>query len=179
MSAYSSYQQQSAAADMEKYQSQVAANNAAIAQQQAQNAEDQGQLALQKQQDKNAQMLAGARAQMAAGGLDISSGSPLLVQQSDSTLGDLDAQTIRDNTINQVYGDNANAMNQMAASDADAFKSNMSTWNQNMGLLQTGITKAPDWLNSGINALSASNSAISPAQAGDAAAPVSMATALA
>ena len=136
-------QQQNAQAAMEQYQSQVANNNAAIAQQQAQNAESQGQLALEQQQDKNSATLGMARAQTAANGLDLNMGSPLAVQTSDQTLGDLDAQNIRDNTIDQAYGDDASAMNDQAKAQLYQSQADMTNWNQNMGYVNLGMSNAP------------------------------------
>ena len=139
MASYSTIAQQSSQASMMQYQSEVAANNAALAQQQANNAEQNGALSLEQQQIKNSAALSQARAQMAANGLDLSSGSPLDVQNSDSTLGDLDASRIQNNTINQVYGFDTTAMNDQATSQADQYKASMSNWTGNMSLANQGL----------------------------------------
>ena len=155
MSLYGASQQASAQESMDEYQSQVAANNAAIAQQQAQNAENQGELNLQQQQIKNATTMDNQKAMMAANGLDLNSGSPLNIQASDQNLGNLDAQSIQNNTISQIYGDDATAMNQQAQSQMDQEKSDLTSWNQSFNLLNTGLSQAPQALSSGAQYIAA------------------------
>ena len=154
-STYQAQQQQAAQASMDQYQSEVASNNAAIDQQQAANAENQGQLALQQQQIKNTAAQSSQRATMAANGLDLNSGSPLEIQDSDQTLGNLDAASIQNNTINQVYGDDAGAMNQQAQSQADQFKSELSNWNETNSLMNAGISTGASPVSNGIQYLAA------------------------
>ena len=146
--AYMGYQQQSAQDDMKRYQAQVAANNAAVAKQQMQNAQNQGQLALQQQQIKNASALSGLRAQMAASGLDLNSGSPLNMQASQQMMGNLSDQNIRDSTTNQMYGLSASAMNQNANSQLDNYQASLGDWNRDWSAIQNGAPQGSSMLTS-------------------------------
>ena len=93
-----------AQADAAAYQAAVARNNQTVAESNAAYALQAGKIAEQAQRQKTAQLVGAQRAQMAASGVDISSGTPLNLQQSQQQVGELDALTIRNNAMRQAYG---------------------------------------------------------------------------
>jgi len=141
LSMYQQAENQSAQQSMLDYQSQVAANNQAIAQQQAQNALSNGEIAARTQMMKNDAAIGADRARMAASGLDLSMGSPTDVLSSDQTLGDLDTANILRNASQQAYGLDAKAMNDQAQSQLDSYRGGLVGWNQNMALGQFGLSQ--------------------------------------
>lgn len=98
--------QQSSAAQTAsaRYQAQVMANNQTIAQRNADAALQAGQAAEQQQRQKTAAMIASQRAALAANGVDLSSGSALDLQADTATLGELNAQTVRNNAERHAWG---------------------------------------------------------------------------
>lgn len=91
------------------YQSAVAQNNQTIAEQNARYALEAGRSQESAQREKTAQMIGMQRAQMAANGIDIGSGSALNVQASTAATGELDALTIRNNAARAAYNYNVQA----------------------------------------------------------------------
>jgi hypothetical protein len=109
---YASEQQQAESREaIDTYQAEVANNNQTIANQQAQSALEQGQVAEQQQQLKTAAMVGAARAQAAADGVDANSGSALDIQSDDATQGEVAALTAENAGERQAYGDQVQAMN--------------------------------------------------------------------
>lgn len=98
------------------YQSKVAANNAQIAEWQAQNALERGQKAEQAQRLKTAQLKGTQRAAMAARGVALDEGSPLNILQDTEYMGEIDANTIHDNAALEAWG----YRNQAASTTSDA-----------------------------------------------------------
>ncbi len=90
MSAYSQYQSA-------QYNAAVARNNQTIANQNAKIALQQGQQAEQAQRIKTGSMIGAIEAQQAASGVQTNSGSALNVRSSAAETGELDALTIRYN----------------------------------------------------------------------------------
>jgi flagellar motor switch protein FliM len=131
-------QAQKAAAD---YQTKVMQNNAIIANQNATLTLQQGQAQVEAQQMKTASLIGSQRAAMAANGVQLNTGSPLDVQSSAATLGELNALTIRSNAQNtanaylntastdtsQASAYTALGQNQSSASSTAAFSSALST----------------------------------------------------
>jgi len=108
-------QAQSAAAQRAaaQYNAQIAANN-------AQAAMDQGRFAEQQQRMKNAALLSQQKANLAANGVEIDSGSALDVQSSSAQMGELDALTIRYNAQNKANNYLSQAgLSQMTADAAE------------------------------------------------------------
>lgn len=85
------------------YQAKVSANNAKIAEWQAQDAIERGQKAEQTQRLKVAQLRSSQRAGFAARGVALDEGSPLSILQDTDFMGELDANTIRDNTAREAW----------------------------------------------------------------------------
>ena len=102
-SAYSAYAGSKATQNAYKYQAQVAANNAQIAEWQAQDALTRGAEAEAAHRLKVAQMLGSSKASMAARGLDLAFGTPVDVLTGIDLMGEIDALSIRDNTAKEVW----------------------------------------------------------------------------
>lgn len=104
VSAYGAIQQGNAAASAANYQAQVARNNQIIADQNAQFALQQGQQQEAAKQQQTAQTISDQRAVTAAAGIDPNRGSSLRIQGDTAALGELDAQTIRNNASRTAWG---------------------------------------------------------------------------
>lgn len=104
MSMYGQSQQAAAQENAAKYQAAVAANNAKIAQRNAQASIEQGQAQEAAQRQKTTNLVGAQRAAFAANGIDVGSGSALDVQSSAAQMGELDALTIRYNAENRAQG---------------------------------------------------------------------------
>lgn len=86
-----------AAADKANYQAQVAQNNKRMAE--AAGAAQEAQLGMKSRAEKGR-----LKAQMAASGVDLTSGSSADVLDALSTIGQLDLATLRSNTAQEAYG---------------------------------------------------------------------------
>lgn len=113
MSARTQSQNTQAAYD---YQSKVAANNAQIAEWQAQDALSRGAKTEQQQRLKAAQLKSTQRATMAARGVALDEGSPLAILDDTDFMNELDVSTIRDNANKEAWG----YRNQAAGMTSDA-----------------------------------------------------------
>lgn len=90
-------------------QANAASYNAAVANNAATFARQQGDIQAQANDRKTAAMIGRQRAVYAAGGLDVNSGSPLDIQADTAQFGRLNSLTIRNNAARQAYGYQANA----------------------------------------------------------------------
>jgi membrane protein involved in colicin uptake len=104
LSSYGAYEGGQATAASANYQAQVAANNAKIAQENAQMEAASGASKEAAQGMKTAATAATAKAAQGASGIDVNTGSAANVRQAIGKLGALDALTIRSNTARSVYG---------------------------------------------------------------------------
>ena len=104
MSAAGSLKQASASQQMASYQAAVARNNQMIANQNATLALQQGQQKEAAQRQQTAQAISMDRAAASASGLDPNRGSPLRAQSDTASIGELNAQTIRQNAETQAWG---------------------------------------------------------------------------
>lgn len=95
-------QEGQAAKEQAKYQAVVARNNAVIAEQKAVDAEQRGRISEQQQRLRTSQAIAAARANAAARGVLVDSGSALGITQDIAEMGELDALTIRSNTAREA-----------------------------------------------------------------------------
>ena len=86
------------------FQSQVAANNAQIANQNASWATAAGEAQVAQSQMQTRANVGGIKAAQAAANVDVNSGSALDVQSSARDLGELSALTLRSNAARQAYG---------------------------------------------------------------------------
>ena len=101
------------------YQAQVAANNALIEKQNAAYAASAGSAKTEQAGFQARAQLAQIRAGEAANGLDVNSGTPADVQESEHEIGDLNTRTVANNSALQVYGYQTQAVNYQAQSAAD------------------------------------------------------------
>ena len=116
MGAYSNSQAQKSGM---KYQAEVAANNATIAQEQASIAIQNGQRSEQTQDLKTDQVYGAQRAAMAANGVDLGEGSANEVLTTTKFMGTRDALTIHDNTLRTAWGYQVQKQNLLDSSAAD------------------------------------------------------------
>lgn len=129
VSAYGAYEQGQAQRQQALYQAGVAQQNQAIANQYATSEIEKGNVLEQEKRDQTAQMISKERAGFGASGLDVNTGSPLRLQESTAVVGELDAQTIRNNAQRAAYGYEVQGMNfganagllDMEASNASRF----------------------------------------------------------
>jgi hypothetical protein len=103
MSAVGQSQQANAAASSAAYQAGMMRNREVIAEKNAQDAIQRGQVAEQQQRLKTAQIIGGQRAALASQGGDVNSGSPLDIQSDTAGAGEQDALTIRSNAAREAY----------------------------------------------------------------------------
>jgi len=124
ISAKGASDQAQASKDAANYQASVSANNAQIAEWQAENAEQQGVDAEAKSRLQTAQLKGTQRATLAANGVALGEGSALDILTGTDYLGEQDALTIRDNAARQAWGyrtqgqsyaDNSNLLSSQAS----------------------------------------------------------------
>ncbi|MGD0106397.1 MAG: hypothetical protein ABSC06_20515 [Rhodopila sp.] len=101
------------------YQSQVAANNATIANQNALAATAAGNAQAEQSRMKTNATIGAQMAGQASSGIDVGSGSALDVRTSQKELGELDVLTIRNTAARQAYGYQTQSMSDTAQSGLD------------------------------------------------------------
>ena len=101
------------------YQSQVAANNAQIANQNALYATAAGNAQAEQSRMKTNAIIGAQMAGQASSGIDTGSGSPLDVRTSQKEVGELDVLTIRNQAARQAYGYQTQSMSDTAQSGLD------------------------------------------------------------
>lgn len=104
LSAYGAIQQGQAQSEAAAYQAQVARNNQIVAEQNAAYARQAGAAQEAAQRMRTAALMGKQRAVAAANGFDVNSGSNLDITGSAAELGELDAQTIRNNAARTAAG---------------------------------------------------------------------------
>ena len=138
--AYSSVANQKAQAE---YQSKVAANNASIAELQAQDAKARGDKASFDVRRKYAALMGAQRASMAARGLDITDGSANAILQDTAYFGAYDEATTRSNAAREAWGYRVRAAG--SQSDAAAYGATADAINP---LMSGGLAGAGTWFSS-------------------------------
>lgn len=111
---YGSYQQGKAQQAQYDYQAKVNENNRQIAEWQAQDALDRGEIEEKKHRIKVSRLKGTQRSVLAANGVEVDSGSALDTILDTAELGELDALTIRSNSERESYDYKVAAMNQGA-----------------------------------------------------------------
>jgi hypothetical protein len=104
VSAYGAAESSAAQSQAANYQAQVALNNQKIADQNAQFALQQGAQEEAAKRQQSAQVISEQRAITAAAGIDPNQGSSMRIQGDTAALGELDAQTIRNNAARTAWG---------------------------------------------------------------------------
>lgn len=122
VSAVGAHQQGEAAADAARYQAQVANNNAMIAEQNAQRASRVGAEKAAREGMKSRAMVGAAITGSAAAGLDVNSGSPADVIQTNRVIGRLDQEQEVTNAAVTSYGYRAQGTNFTAEAGLDEAK---------------------------------------------------------
>lgn len=145
-----------AKADRAAYQSQVAANNAAIAKQNAEWTERQGAAEETAQGMKTRSGVGRLKTAMASSGVDINSGSAPNVLKSAEALGELDTLTIRSNMARKVYGfkvdeESSQAQSQLLASEVGSDR--LGGWLSGLGSMLSSASSVggryAKWQNTG------------------------------
>lgn len=144
-SAAGAYSQSQAQSALGTYQKSVADTNASLAETQASDAIERGNVAASRQDMKTKQVVGSQRAGLAAQGVDVNSGSAMDVQGSTQAVGALDALTIKNNAWRTAWGYQAQAENyttqgQFEKQSADAAST------------QTLLTGGMQFLSSGLKA---------------------------
>lgn len=119
-SAIGSIQAGQAASANASYQSQVAANNAIIAKQNANYATAAGEEKASQESMANAGRIGAIRASEAANNVDVNTGSAANVQKSQRETGSLDSLTTMNNALLQAYGYKSQATGFQAESGLDS-----------------------------------------------------------
>jgi hypothetical protein len=104
MSAFGSIEGGLASRQSSRYNAQVAANNAALAEQNATYTAHAGQTEATQSSLQSANKLAKIKGQLAANGVDVNSGSAVDVQQSEREAGKLSTEMTKANAQARVYG---------------------------------------------------------------------------
>lgn len=116
------YQQGHAAAQAAKYNAAMAEQNAKIQDQNAVIAGQAGAAQVGMQQRQTRAMVGDTVANEGASGVDVNSGSSTNVVGSESSLGMLDALTVRSNATKEAYGYTTQAANERAEGELDKYK---------------------------------------------------------
>lgn len=103
-SAVGAYNQSKASKAAYEYQAGVSRNNAMIAEWQAQDALQRGARSVQQQQLKTAQLKGSQRARLAASGVALDEGSALHILDDTDYMGQVDVNTIENNTAREAWG---------------------------------------------------------------------------
>jgi hypothetical protein len=145
-------QQQTSAANaaMSNYQAELASNQEQVAQQEAQDSLEQGQANAQQQRLKAASLVGALRANSAANGVTLDSGSSLDAQSDAAEQGELDAESAVNASQQQAYGQQAQAMDYAAQSGLDSAKAGFTQQAGNLAL-------AGNLLSGGANAIDSIN----------------------
>lgn len=121
--AYGAMSSAEAASANAAYQSQVAANNAKIAKQNANWTMQAGEQQSTTEGMKTRSEVGAIKSAQAANGIDVNSGSAVDVRSSSSELGELNALTLKSNASRQAYGYETQSSDYTAQSQLDASQS--------------------------------------------------------
>lgn len=140
-SAVGAIQQGSALSAMANYQSQVSANNAQIAGQYAQQATQTGELQSYEEGLKQRQQQQAITSGIAAGGVNVNTGSARQVRESQAELGQLDVEQVRQSAALQAYGYQTQQVGFQAQSQLETAQAGFEQtagWLKGIGSLVTG-----------------------------------------
>lgn len=141
-SAYGAYESGQANSAAATYQSQVAANNAAIDRQNIAMTEASGSAKEAAQGMKTAASVGSLKAGQAASGVDVNTGSAADVRVAAGKLGALDALTIRSNTAREAYGYEVQETSDTANSQLLQMEASQAKTAGDIGALGTFLTGA-------------------------------------
>lgn len=120
--AYGAYEQGKAGKASEKYNAAVSQQDANVAKQNEAIAGQAGEEQAAMVQQRTRATVGAIRANQAASGVDVNSGSDVDVRSSASELGELDALTVRSNATREAYGYGVQAENFEAQGTLDQFE---------------------------------------------------------
>lgn len=103
------------------YQAQVNRNNALQAKYQADDAIERGKEEERKKREQTRQLIGRQRSIFGAAGLQVDSGTPLLVQEDTAEVGELDSLTVRNNAEREAHALRFRAENFEAAAKMNSF----------------------------------------------------------
>lgn len=118
-----SYRAAGAQKGADEYMARVHADNARISEQNARNLETQGDTEVKQHRLKISQLIGTQRSLMGASNVELDSGSPLDTQVDTATIGEMDVETIKENTRLAAHGERmrgweATTRGQMASASA-------------------------------------------------------------
>lgn len=147
MSAYSSYQSSQANKAAANAQGQVQANNAQMAEYQAEDAITRGDQAAQAQGMRTNRLKGTQRAALASNGVDLGVGSALQIQTDTDYFGQVDKTTITDNAAREAWGYRAQGANFDANASILRGRANAEnpTLAAGTSLLGSATRVAPSW----------------------------------
>lgn len=119
LGAFGQYRQGQASQQSAYYNAAVAHNNAIINEQKAERAAAAGTELASRESMKSGARVGAIKAEQAASGIDVNSGSAVDVQASQRALGKLDADTVMNNSLMQVYGYRVAAQSDEAQAQLD------------------------------------------------------------
>lgn len=111
LTAYAGHEQAQGQKDMAEYQANVAEKNAETDEFRAQQAATIGSIQEEQQRAKVRQMAGTQRANLAANGIDLGSGTAEDMVSETYTMGEADALTVRFNAMNEAWGYRTQAVN--------------------------------------------------------------------
>lgn len=111
LTAYAGREQAEGQKDMAKYQADVAEKNAETDEFRAQQAATIGSVQEERNRAKVRQLAGTQRANLAASGIDLGSGTALDMVSETYTMGEADALTVRFNAMNEAWGYRTQAVN--------------------------------------------------------------------
>jgi len=150
VSGIGSYEQGQAASKASAYQSQVAAQNAQIATQNANFAGAEGEQNTATSEMQNRATTSTIKANQAANGVDVNSGSAVNVRASSAEVGELNALNIRANAARQAYGYETQASQQTGQSQlyaAESSNENTASYLSGAGSFLGGSSAALNFAN--------------------------------
>ena len=151
-------QQAQATAKSNRYNAEVQNMNARLADRQARDAIERGQLEEQRKRTEVARLKGAQTAAMAANGVDLTFGSPLDTLVDTAVAGELDALTIRSNAYREAYDHKVDATNRRAGAQLSrmaASSAETGGWLNAAGTILGGGAKAyGDYKRSSIGSIS-------------------------
>ena len=111
VSAIGSYQQAEGQKAQYEYQAAVSRNNALASRYQAEDARKRGKIESEKARERKQQLIGRQRSIYGAAGLQLDSGTPLLVQEDAAEIGELDALNVENNFEREAYAHLIKAQN--------------------------------------------------------------------
>jgi hypothetical protein len=134
---FGAYAQGHAKAEAANYNAALAIQNANIQKQNATIAGQSGSQQAAMQSLKTRAMMGSERANQAASGINVNSGSAIDTQASTHEIGALDAMTVRTNAAREAHGYRVQATNQEAQGNLDKYEAN---YDEQSGIFNAGTT---------------------------------------